>query len=324
MAKLTLTDVAAGYGLTTTVNTNNDGVEAAIENTLSRDGTSPNAMSANLDMNSNRVINVTDGANNQDACTVAQLNAASVVATTIAGSAVTIADAGTYFTGTTAEGVLQELGATTGAGVIGLLDTAGNVAATNVEDAIAEVYTDSAAATAALAATSNGNGAALIGVEDAATNFTATNVEAVLAEIQANVVAVTATKGSFTGTLTGYASNPTGTFYWNKLDLDGTHSKVTLWADPAGSGVTGTSNANTMTMTGIPAAINPTTNSVGEVLCLVYDAGTSGKSGYLQVANNNVITFYVDPGTGTFGSTSFTTSGTKGLANGWSASYIID
>src|SRR5688572_15219833 len=33
-------------------------IEAALENTLSRDGTSPNTMSASLDMNANQIINL--------------------------------------------------------------------------------------------------------------------------------------------------------------------------------------------------------------------------------------------------------------------------
>ena len=69
MAKLTLTDIAGGYGLITTYNNNNALIEAALENTLSRDGTSPNTMSVNLDMNSNRIVNLTDPTGAQDAAT---------------------------------------------------------------------------------------------------------------------------------------------------------------------------------------------------------------------------------------------------------------
>lgn len=76
MAKLTLTDISSGYLSTSTFNANNTLIETALENTLSRDGTSPNTMGANLDMNSNRVVNLTDGVGNQDAVTVAQLNSA--------------------------------------------------------------------------------------------------------------------------------------------------------------------------------------------------------------------------------------------------------
>ena len=58
MAKLSLTTIAAGYGSVDALNANFDAIEAAIENTLSRDGTTPNTMSANLDMNSKRILNL--------------------------------------------------------------------------------------------------------------------------------------------------------------------------------------------------------------------------------------------------------------------------
>lgn len=58
MAKLTLNDITTGYGSETLYNANNDLIEAAFDNTLSRDGTSPNTMGASLDMNSNSIINL--------------------------------------------------------------------------------------------------------------------------------------------------------------------------------------------------------------------------------------------------------------------------
>jgi len=57
MAKLTLTDIVAGYNSTTAVNANSDATEAAMEKTLSRDGTAPNAMGADLDMNGYDILN---------------------------------------------------------------------------------------------------------------------------------------------------------------------------------------------------------------------------------------------------------------------------
>lgn len=69
MAKLSLTDVAAGYGLVATYNANNDLIEAALENTLSRDGTTPNTMSVDLDMNSNQLNNLAVPVNDQEAAT---------------------------------------------------------------------------------------------------------------------------------------------------------------------------------------------------------------------------------------------------------------
>lgn len=57
MSKLTLTDVTSGYASTTAINANNTLIEAALENTLSRDGTSPNTMNVDLDMNGHRILN---------------------------------------------------------------------------------------------------------------------------------------------------------------------------------------------------------------------------------------------------------------------------
>lgn len=58
MPKLALTDITGGYPSPTTVNANNTAIENAMENTLSRDGTSPNAMNAEFDMNGYRIINL--------------------------------------------------------------------------------------------------------------------------------------------------------------------------------------------------------------------------------------------------------------------------
>lgn len=61
MAKLTLTDLANLSNESSTVaaiNANNAAIEAALEKTLSRDGTSPNSMEVNLDMNSYRIQNL--------------------------------------------------------------------------------------------------------------------------------------------------------------------------------------------------------------------------------------------------------------------------
>lgn len=58
MPKVTLTDVTSGYSSATVINANNDRLETALDNTLSRDGSTPNAMGANIDLNSNRVINL--------------------------------------------------------------------------------------------------------------------------------------------------------------------------------------------------------------------------------------------------------------------------
>lgn len=142
MAKISLTDITSGYLSTATYNANNTLIENAIEKQLSRDGTSPNTMSANLDINSNKVVNISDGTNNQDAVSLKQLNDASVVASTIAASAVTVADAGANYAASTAEAAFAELASTSsgeGAAIIGSEDTGGHFAGADVETQLQDI-----------------------------------------------------------------------------------------------------------------------------------------------------------------------------------------
>jgi hypothetical protein len=55
--KLNLSNITSGYGAVAALNANFDAIEQAVENTLSRDGTTPNEMEANLDMNGNNILN---------------------------------------------------------------------------------------------------------------------------------------------------------------------------------------------------------------------------------------------------------------------------
>ena len=73
MAKLTLTDIASGYGTTVKINSNNTAIEDALENTLSRDGTGPNQMEANLDMNGYKVSNLAAPSADTDAVRLVDL-----------------------------------------------------------------------------------------------------------------------------------------------------------------------------------------------------------------------------------------------------------
>lgn len=57
MAKLTLSSIPSGYASAAAHNADNTAIETAIENTLSRDGTGPNQMNANLDMNGYAILN---------------------------------------------------------------------------------------------------------------------------------------------------------------------------------------------------------------------------------------------------------------------------
>lgn len=61
MSKITLSSVGAlssAVTAATTINNNFSTIQTAVDNTLSRDGTATNTMGANLDMNSNRIVNL--------------------------------------------------------------------------------------------------------------------------------------------------------------------------------------------------------------------------------------------------------------------------
>lgn len=108
MAKLTLNNITSGYASTAALNANNDAIEAALENTLSRDGTTPNSMSADLDMNGQSILNVASlqvagvdistlpadatAAANNAALAIAAADTASLAAIDADGSAALIAD----------------------------------------------------------------------------------------------------------------------------------------------------------------------------------------------------------------------------------------
>lgn len=55
--KPTITEVTSGYSSATTLNANLTALRDAFDNTLSLDGSTPNAMNSDLDMNSNDIIN---------------------------------------------------------------------------------------------------------------------------------------------------------------------------------------------------------------------------------------------------------------------------
>lgn len=74
MAKLVLNDVGHIPSAAPVINSNNDLIEAAMENTLSRDGTAPNIMNTSFDMNNHRVYNLPAPLGPTDALRKAELD----------------------------------------------------------------------------------------------------------------------------------------------------------------------------------------------------------------------------------------------------------
>lgn len=147
MAKLTLTDLANLQNETTAVaavNANNGLIETALENTLSRDGTSPNTMTAQLDMNSNRIINLPAPVGDNDAARFVDIGDAPGYAEDAAASA--------------AAALVSETAAAASASSASASVTAAQTAETNAETAetnaeTAETNAETAATNAAASAT---------------------------------------------------------------------------------------------------------------------------------------------------------------------------
>lgn len=77
MAKVPLNHVGSLIDTTTaqtTINNDLDAIQTGFDNTLSRDGTSPNTMNANLDMNSNRVLNLAQPVSDNEPARLVDLN----------------------------------------------------------------------------------------------------------------------------------------------------------------------------------------------------------------------------------------------------------
>lgn len=89
--KLTISNISADYGALTNINNAFDQVETAIDNTLSRDGTGPNYMDAELDMNSNTINNLgapqssSSAARLKDVTTTGTINIGRTVAQSVYG-----------------------------------------------------------------------------------------------------------------------------------------------------------------------------------------------------------------------------------------------
>ena len=116
--------------------------------------------------------------------------------------------------------------------------------------------------------------------------------------------------GSFTITLTGYASGPTGTVNYR---ISG--NVVYIWI---ATGINGTSNATTLTGTGIPAVITPITSK--KQPCYLED-NTVSTGGWVNTGTSSTWTFGLGFANATSG---FTSSGTKGFSAGFAFSYTLD
>lgn len=116
----------------------------------------------------------------------------------------------------------------------------------------------------------------------------------------AALVDVTPDHGTFTGTLTGMTGSVTGTCRWNRVG-DCVYLFLPI--------MTGTSNTTAMTMTGLPAAIQPARTQMFPVGDLENNTILTGTFAGQVAAASGTLTFYINGN-----AAGFTASGTKGIA----------
>ena len=133
--------------------------------------------------------------------------------------------------------------------------------------------------------------------------------------------AIEYTAATFTPTWTGFSSAPTGDLRYFIIG-DGTHDFVQIM-DDAGASRTGTSDADTMTITGIPAAIRPSTAVYLSSIFPVADNGGTTDTGFATISAAGTITFYMW-GIGGFVATNFTSANAKGFTAGTILTYPLN
>lgn len=119
--------------------------------------------------------------------------------------------------------------------------------------------------------------------------------------------------GTFTGTVTGMTATTTGTVNWVRT---GNIVALSIAAD-----ITGTSNATSMTMTGLPAILSPV--RIQKCTCSLADNTLNDVLGLAAIsAGGTTVTLYKYNGT-QFLTNGFTNSGTKGLNAGFLMTYSL-
>lgn len=133
--------------------------------------------------------------------------------------------------------------------------------------------------------------------------------------VAAALVDMTPDTGTFTITYTGFTTGVTATAQWSRI------GKLVILNLPS---ATGTSNAATMTATGLPAAITPATNSpyIAASSIAFQNGGSAGNPGTIdmQVNTAGTITFFLSGGASNW--TSSATS--KGLSHATQIAYLLN
>lgn len=186
--KPTITTITSGYASNTQLNANFEALRAAFDNTISRDGSTPNTMSADLDLNGNDIINANSilvGGQDYLAQALAAKNAAE---TAQAGAETAETNAGTSETNAAASATSAAASATTATTAVASIgssvsDAAASATAAASSASAADASAISAAANEALAVAAKD--AAAISATSAATSATTASASATSAATSA-------------------------------------------------------------------------------------------------------------------------------------------
>jgi hypothetical protein len=118
-------------------------------------------------------------------------------------------------------------------------------------------------------------------------------------------------EGSFTVTITGCTTSPTATAYYTRIG-----KSVTLTIPQ----LSGTSNATTLTFTGVPASIRPASFTPYISLPVIYNNGAVVPDGGVRVDATGTLTFF----NSSLNTNTFTSSNAKGVGATTSISYLLN
>jgi hypothetical protein len=330
MSKLTLNAVLVGYQSNLAINVNNGLIEAAMENTLSLDGTSPNQMQADFDLNNNNLLNV------------ATINGISVTLLTDLGATVTLCQGyATTASASAAAAAISETNAATSETNAGLsassaATSAGNAATSETNAGLsagsASISESNAATSASNASTSESNAStsetnAAASALAASGSASSASTDAGTATTQAGIATTQASNASTSASNAATSETNAATSATNAYN-----SEVAAAASAASVGITlgtpvATTSGTSVEFTGIPSGIKRITlmvagisNSIGDNWLIQIGSGSYTTSGYYSAESN--ITAVVSTNNSTTG-ISFR-SNSSAIVHGAITFYLLD
>jgi len=133
---------------------------------------------------------------------------------------------------------------------------------------------------------------------------------AIASKAEGTATAIEISKVSWTPTWTGFSTDPSTSGMTSWRYNDGTRSFVWVVFSTA---LTGTSNANTFTITGIPSALRPDATVISSGFIAVGGNGTTVDMALASITAAGVITFLVMGTNDLMTSTGWATTGSKGF-----------